>query len=54
MNKWVVILVAMTLAIGASSGVVFSLTGNGSGNENQDVADERQLVEASGRMDGFR
>ena len=47
MNKWEIILVAMTLAIGASSGVVFALTGDGSGNEDQDVADEWQLVEAS-------
>ena len=32
MNKWVIILVAVTLAIGASSGVVFALTAAGGGN----------------------
>jgi len=36
MNKWVIILVAVALAIGASSGVVFALTADG-GGDNPEV-----------------
>ena len=32
MNKWVIILVAVTLAIGSSSGVVFALSAAGGVN----------------------
>ena len=32
MNNWVIILVGVTLAIGASSGVVFALTADGGGD----------------------
>ena len=38
MNKWVIILVVVTLAIGASSGVVFALTADG-GGDNESLSD---------------
>ena len=43
MNKWVIILVAVTLAIGASSGVVFALTAAGGGN-NPEVPNSTESV----------
>ena len=52
MNKWVIILVAVTLAIGASSGVVFALTADGGGN-NPEVPNSTESVgEASPGLPG--
>ena len=45
MNKWVIILVVVTLAIGASSGVVFALTADGGGDNPGPVKDYVSLVD---------
>ena len=53
MNKWLITLVGLTLALAAITGGGFALAGNGSDNDDQDVPDEWKLVEASGWPGGF-
>ena len=53
-NKWLITLVGLTMALTTVSAVAaFALAGNGSDNDDHDVADEWKLVEASGWPGGF-
>ena len=52
-KTWLITLVALTLALVAITGAGFALAGNGSDNDDQDVADEWKLVEAPGGPGGF-
>ena len=47
-KKWLMPLVGLTLALAAITGAGFALAGNGSDNDDQDVADEWKLVEGPG------
>ena len=51
-RRWLITLVALTLAL-TTVGATFALVGNRSDNDDQDVADEWKLVEASGGPGGF-
>ncbi len=53
MKKWLITLVGSIVALVAITGGGFALAGNGSDNDDQDVADEWKLVEASGWPGGF-
>ena len=52
-KKWLITLVGLTMALAAITGGGFALAGNGSNNDDHDVADEWKLVEASGWPGGF-
>ena len=53
MKKWLIVLVGLTLAVVVTTGGGFALAGNGSDNDDQDVADEWKLVEVSAWPGGF-
>ena len=48
MKRWLIPLIGLTLALMTAGAITaFALAGDGSGNDDQDVADEWKLVEAS-------
>ena len=52
-KKWLITLVGLTIALAAITGAGFALAGDGSDNDNHDVADDWKLVEVSGWPGGF-
>ena len=53
MKKWMITLVGLLLTLAVTTVVVFALAGNGSDNDDHDVAGEWKLVEASAWSGGF-
>ena len=52
-KKWLITLVGLAILIAATTGAAFALNNDGSDNDDQGVADEWKLVEASGWPGGF-
>ena len=53
LKKWLITLSGLIMALAAITGGSFALAGNGSDNDDQDVANEWKLVKASGWPGGF-